>query len=431
MRLSTAVALVLAALLTVLAVGTVVAVPAATDDAPGSPSASSSLQPTIETAEYDPEPADPWQVIHLEVSDDGDVRWTIESRFVISANETTQFEAFADAVADGDREIGYDVDQYEQFRDTAERSTDRGMSIENATWNDPRIEPLEEHDDRNLGVVSYSVTWTNFAVADGQRVHFGDAFLTTDGAVWFPILEDGQRFVVESPSNYGVETAPSVPGGIQDGTIVHNGPATLEPDDFDIVFLRGDDNGDNGGNGDNGDNGNAGGNGTDPTNGDGSVPYLSAAQAGVAFAGFVVVMVVASLVISRYQRSAWPFDDAATDDRSADSVADGSASDVGDAGSDPDGVERVFDERGTGRTAETNDETVDVDLLSDEERVRQLLERNGGRMKQASIVAETGWSDAKVSQLLSQMDDDDEIEKLRIGRENLITLPDVEPAEVE
>jgi uncharacterized membrane protein len=68
-------------------------------------------------------------------------------------------------------------------------------------------------------------------------------------------------------------------------------------------------------------------------------------------------------------------------------------------------------------------DSVDLDLLSDEERVEHLLEQNGGRMKQATIVKETGWSNAKVSQLLSSMDEEGQIEKLRIGRENLISLP--------
>ena len=45
-------------------------------------------------------------------------------------------------------------------------------------------------------------------------------------------------------------------------------------------------------------------------------------------------------------------------------------------------------------------------------------------MKQAQIVSETGWSNAKVSQLLSSMDDADRVDKLRIGRENLISLPE-------
>jgi uncharacterized membrane protein len=58
--------------------------------------------------------------------------------------------------------------------------------------------------------------------------------------------------------------------------------------------------------------------------------------------------------------------------------------------------------------------------------VEHLLEQNGGRMRQADIVSETGWSDAKVSQLLSAMADEDRIDKLRLGRENLISFPDVD-----
>ncbi len=64
-----------------------------------------------------------------------------------------------------------------------------------------------------------------------------------------------------------------------------------------------------------------------------------------------------------------------------------------------------------------------LDLLSDEERVEHLLKQNGGRMKQATIVKETNWSNAKVSQLLSAMNENNSVNKLRIGRENLITLP--------
>ena len=68
----------------------------------------------------------------------------------------------------------------------------------------------------------------------------------------------------------------------------------------------------------------------------------------------------------------------------------------------------------------------DLSLLSDEERVERLLEANGGRMRQADIVDATGWSDAKVSQLLSAMTDSGRVQKLRLGRENLISLPEQE-----
>jgi uncharacterized membrane protein len=65
--------------------------------------------------------------------------------------------------------------------------------------------------------------------------------------------------------------------------------------------------------------------------------------------------------------------------------------------------------------------------LSDEDRVIQLLEENGGRMKQVNIVDNTEWSKSKVSMLLSDMEDDGEISKLRVGRENIISLAGEEP----
>lgn len=60
--------------------------------------------------------------------------------------------------------------------------------------------------------------------------------------------------------------------------------------------------------------------------------------------------------------------------------------------------------------------------LTDEDRVLALLREHGGRMKQTRIVDETDWSKAKVSRLLSSMTEDGTIDKLSIGRENIISL---------
>ncbi|WP_160134359.1 helix-turn-helix transcriptional regulator [Halococcus salsus] len=60
--------------------------------------------------------------------------------------------------------------------------------------------------------------------------------------------------------------------------------------------------------------------------------------------------------------------------------------------------------------------------LTDADRVLALLRSHGGRMKQTRIVEETEWSKAKVSRLLSSMNDDGSIQKLSIGRENIISL---------
>jgi hypothetical protein len=115
----------------------------------------------------------------------------------------------------------------------------------------------------------------------------------------------------------------------------------------------------------------------------------------------------------------------------APSDAPGEPTDAGSVGAPPDASDAGGETGGAeDDEAEDDDEAgddVDPALLSDEERVEHLLDQNGGRMKQARIVRETGWSDAKVSQLLSTMADEGRVEKLRLGRENLISLPDEEP----
>jgi hypothetical protein len=65
--------------------------------------------------------------------------------------------------------------------------------------------------------------------------------------------------------------------------------------------------------------------------------------------------------------------------------------------------------------------------LTDKEVIVDILEDNDGRMKQARIVDATGWSKSKVSMLLSEMEDDGDITKLRVGRENIISLSGNEP----
>jgi uncharacterized membrane protein len=69
----------------------------------------------------------------------------------------------------------------------------------------------------------------------------------------------------------------------------------------------------------------------------------------------------------------------------------------------------------------------DEELLADDDRVVRMLKDHGGRMKQVKIVEETGWSKSKVSMLLSDMEEDGTISKLRVGRENVISLAGHEP----
>ncbi|MFW6003918.1 MAG: helix-turn-helix transcriptional regulator [Halanaeroarchaeum sp.] len=66
--------------------------------------------------------------------------------------------------------------------------------------------------------------------------------------------------------------------------------------------------------------------------------------------------------------------------------------------------------------------------LDDDERVLTMLEDADGQLRQSRIVSETGWSKTKVSRTLSDLDDDGDVVKIQLGRENLICLPDQVPS---
>ncbi|ELY48494.1 helix-turn-helix transcriptional regulator [Natronorubrum bangense] len=447
MRVSTAIALALTALLATSLFGAVAATPAVAasgpeqtqtapvDDRPLIDSASTTLSqtsataPTLTATQPALDDTDPDQVIRISVGDTGDAQWTIESRFLLTDDDDEEaFTEYADEVTSGQRDAVYDVQQFEPFRQDAQQATDREMSLENAGWDEPQIvspedaglseQQLPETDEDSsvrVGVITYSFTWTNFATIDEDRIYFGDAFETESG-VWFS-LTDTQRLVVESPSNFALETPTS---------LEWTGPHEFSDDELQIVFVR---------------SAGAGGGVAPPP---AMSEWLIAGVVGLMFAVGIGSYLLArrpqvelpppadrlrervmALGIVRRLRPRTGDDQSHPESGTTDTDGGSFETATGPVDSAPPG--------GAGTQLEFEeefDDGVDPELLSDEERVLRLLKQNSGRMKQGSIVSETGWSNAKVSQLLSQMDEDDEIEKLRIGRENLITLPDVDPTEI-
>lgn len=61
-------------------------------------------------------------------------------------------------------------------------------------------------------------------------------------------------------------------------------------------------------------------------------------------------------------------------------------------------------------------------LWSPEERVHALLDTNDGRMWQQRIVSETGYSEAQVSRILGEMEDDGLVERHWRGGEKVVVL---------
>lgn len=83
------------------------------------------------------------------------------------------------------------------------------------------------------------------------------------------------------------------------------------------------------------------------------------------------------------------------------------------------------------RDAHSESESIphtDESLLSNEERVLAILESEGGRLRQQEIVQRLDWTDAKTSQVVSNLREDGQIESFRIGRENVLRLPDSDDA---
>lgn len=63
-------------------------------------------------------------------------------------------------------------------------------------------------------------------------------------------------------------------------------------------------------------------------------------------------------------------------------------------------------------------------LMSNEEKVLKLVRDRGGRIKQQEIVEAFDWTEAKTSQVVRDLRDEGDLEGFRLGRENVLRLPE-------
>ena len=219
------------------------------------------------------------------------------------------------------------------------------------------------------GRLELSFTWTAFLAAeDEERLVFNDV-LSTPSGTWLSTLGENQVLRITTPRGYAITSA-SEP--FADNTVEIEGPRRFDSDDHIRIIFE------------------------ESVFGAGAIRFVGVA---VILAAMIIGV---ALLLNRSDRAV------------RERVLPG------------DGDDAAAPTATTEEPVDTDPPEEDLSLLADDERVERLLERNGGRMRQAAIVEETNWSDAKVSQLLSSMADADRVSKLRIGRENLITLPGVD-----
>jgi len=320
------------------------------------------------------------------IQPNGDARWRITSTFNLSTDaEVQSFEELATAFEGGETsQLG--LEAFRRAAALASRATGRQMVL----TDELRASSLPSDLPGTASLV-LEFTWTNFGRTANDTVAVGDAFNTSDQ--WFEGLEPNQRLRLQWPRGWTLLQSPPV--AVNNRSLIWVGPTSFDRNDIAATFA-----------------GNGG--GLTTTNGtDGSTPGAGFPWLPVGGIALVAIVVGGYLLLRR------------PDEGETGTAADESPGGGGTGPAAGDATAEGTSGAGAGEAAagEAADD-VDVDLLSDEERIERLLEQNGGRMKQANIVKETGWSNAKVSQLLSAMDDEDRIDKLRIGRENLISFPD-------
>ncbi|SIR82343.1 helix-turn-helix transcriptional regulator [Natronorubrum thiooxidans] len=231
---------------------------------------------------------------------------------------------------------------------------------------------------RRWGVVTFQFTWDGFAATDGDRVVAGDVF---EGG--FYIGED-DVLAVAAPDGFVVADADPTPDEVSGSVLEWHGredfadghPRIVAGPSESTTALQQD--------------GEVDGGGTDAW-------LLSV------FGLFTFGLLIAVLYAFRTGRLTLPI-----------------------GGGSDDSLEATDSGEETDAPTTSNADTEQSQLLTDEDRVRRTLREQGGRMKQSAVVEDLGWSKSKTSRVLSAMADDGTVEKLRIGRENVIDLSDDE-----
>lgn len=307
------------------------------------------------------------------VHPNGSARWTFHyERTLANDTEREQFEAFAESFRAN--ETGLYTDFQNQSRslvDSGEAATGRPMDAQAFNRTAYVDTGLNE-----VGVVELAFTWTGFARPDGDRLVVGDVF---EGGLY---IGPGQSLVVRPGSGLVFQTVE--PEGTLSGeslatsdSVTWQGERTFADNHPRVVLVPAD-----------GATTTTDGTGGDPTDG----TTATADPGSPLWPVGVVLAVIGGATLAFFYRR-----------RSTGAVT-----------SAPSGAESAA--------------AVDEDaLLDDEERVERLLSEHGGRMRQSAIVEATGWSKSKVSMVLSEMAEADDVRKLRMGRENIISLPGHEP----
>ncbi|MFB6234651.1 MAG: helix-turn-helix transcriptional regulator [Halopenitus sp.] len=330
-------------------------------------------------------------ITRIEVHPNGSATWVIRFRTRLETDaDVAEYEEFQAAFRNNtSRYLGPFRERMTGVVANANESTDRRMAATGFS----AATSIQEVP-RRWGVVRYEFTWHGFAAVEDDRVVVGDVFA---GGFY---IGDGDALKLAAPDGYVVtETAPE-PDELGDGVAVWYGREDFADGQPRFVAAPADvatpaDGGEGS---------------TDDAGGDGADSDGGILGSGVLL-GAVAVGLLAALGV------AWRRGTLA-DARDAVAAAVATVG-TGDAATESEGSQQSG-EPGSGGAPATDP------LVTDEDRVLDLLDERGGRIKQGEIAEALDWSKSKTSRVLSRMADADQIRKYQLGRENVIELPDEE-----
>ena len=388
---------------------------------------------------------DPDDVLLAVELDGEDAAWTIEYRTRLETDdERAAFEDLQDDIeADPEGYTATFHDRMNATADDAATATGREMAISEMAISAERTDLPQEY-----GVVRYTFRWSNFAAIDDDgRLTAGDAI---DGL----FLDDASALRVGWSDEWALGDATPEPTETRGDAVVWQGPTSFADGEPRIVL--------------------------DPIDPATEPPGDDATDDGVASDGDVsattlalVAVLLGSVLVVFGARRGWfgPIgalgaagtgadgstgetdatpaegeDGAGTGGAAAASGSTPGGSDADDAGGptagddddvaatdeDTDGDAAAEDGEAEDGDSDPNDAGpfgagVDPELLSNEEKVLRLIEANGGRMKQKRVAEELDWTAAKTSQVTKRLREDGDLKGFRLGRENVLALPEEDP----
>lgn len=366
----------LAAVLLVVALVAAAGVPATAAQETGTPS-------SIETDNT---------VTRIHLHPDGSATWVLQVRTRLETDEeVAAYKAYQRRFRNNtSKRLAPFKERVRGVVANAENATGRDMRVHsfNASTS---IQPMP----RRWGVVTYRFRWDNFAVKRDGRLVVGDVF---QGGFF---IAANDTLEVVAPDGYRVATVDPEPADSGDGVVSWQGKRDFADERPRVVVKPA----------------SAGPVGTNLL----GLPLraLGSPLSAVLVAVGVIALVAAAMVarrrggVSDLAADLGILEDAPTGgDGGTDAVDPPPHDGAGSAATGGAAAGAVGDAGGSD----------DPELLVDEDRVERALAGNGGRMKQSEIAEALDWSDSKTSRVLSRMTDEGTVQKLRLGRENVIDL---------